>query len=150
MSAVVVLTPIVIATWPALSAAVAGAAASMHLAVRAENLHEREETPEQVEVNVAETEIVGAALARDQKIVLERDGVTLEVGRDERGRCTVCASSHGHSKRELEAIAEEVSGRVVQQFIYNKLMTELKSRDYEVVDQERLADESVRVSVRLQ
>jgi len=38
---------------------------------------------------------------------------------------------------------------VVQQFAYNKLLTELKRRNYSVVDEQVLSDESVRLRVRL-
>jgi hypothetical protein len=149
MSAVVVLTPIVIASWPAISAAVAGAAAAMQFSSCAEGLHEKEQAqPTTVECDIEEAEIVGAELQRGETITLERDGVTVEVGRDARGRCVVRARGFGQSKRKLQQIADEISGRIVQQFVYNKLMTELKGRDFTIVEQERLADESVRVRVR--
>ena len=150
MSGIIVLTPIVIASWPAITAAVAGAAASMGFTLRPEDLAEPEEKlPTVVETEIAEAEVVGAELARGQKIVIRRSDVRLEIGQDERGRCKVCASGFGHSERELRKIADEVSGRIVQQFVYHKLLTELQNRSATVLEQQRLADDSVRVKVRL-
>ena len=44
---------------------------------------------------------------------------------------------------------KEVAGRVVQQFAYHKLMTELKARQYNVVDESVDQDDSIQVRVRL-
>ncbi|MFH1746681.1 MAG: hypothetical protein ABIG44_06505 [Planctomycetota bacterium] len=151
MSAVVILTPVVIASWPVLTAAVTGAVAAMGFSARGADLHEEEVVMEDnsVETEIEESEVVAEGTIPGQKIVAQRGDIRIEFGQDERGRCTVCVSGEKHTKRELRKIADEVSGRVVQQFVYNKLLTELKQRDYTIVEQERLADESVRVRVKL-
>lgn len=149
MSAVVVLTPIVIASWPALTAAVAGAAAAMGFAVSAEQTRAAEKAMASAEAEIEEAEVVAEGLQPGQSVVLQRDNVTIEIRQDAGGRCRVCARGAGHSKRELQAMADDVAGRVVQQFVYHKLLTELQNRNGEVLHQERLADDSVRVHVRL-
>lgn len=151
MSAVIVLTPIVIASWPAIAAAVVGATASMGFSLQGHKTYEEEDAAPttSVETELEESEIVAESMARGQKIVVQRDDVRIAFGQDDRGRCTVCVSGPGRSKRQLQNLADEVAGRVAQQFIYNKLLTELKDRDYAVLTEERLADESVRVRVRL-
>jgi hypothetical protein len=150
MSAVIVLTPIVISSWPAITAAVVGAATAMGFSLQGERLHEEEEQEAtSVETEIEETQIVSEGLAPGQTIVVQRGDVRIEFGQDQRGRCTVCASGARRSKRELQRIADEIAGRVTQQFIYNKLLHELRERNYTVVGEERLADDSVRVRVRL-
>ncbi len=149
MSAVVVLTPIVIASWPAVSAAAVAAAAALGYAVRPQAAKPPEKIENFAEAEVGESEVVGSELAGSETIQLQRDDVTIEVRQDGQGRCRVCARGRRHSKRELQRMADDVAGRIVQQFIYHKLLTELKSRDGEIVQQERLADDSVRVHIRL-
>jgi hypothetical protein len=150
MSAVCVLTPLVIASWPAISAAVAAAAASMGFSLMGPQLYrEKAEGQRKVETTVENSEVVAEGLGRGEKITIQRDDVTVEIGQDERGRCTVCVAGAHYSDLQLRRIGEEVAGRVVQQFAYNKLLSELKSRKYSVVEEEVLADEAVRIRVRL-
>ncbi|MBN2448177.1 MAG: DUF1257 domain-containing protein [Phycisphaerae bacterium] len=150
MSAVCVMTPLVIASWPVISAAVVGAAASMGFAVVGPRTNREEQTRQRgVETDVANSEVIAEQLAHDQKIVVHKGDVTITFAADERGRCTACVTGRRHSDEELRRIGEEVAGRVVQQFAYNKLVSELKSRDYSIVEEQVLSDESVRLRVRL-
>jgi hypothetical protein len=150
MSAVIVLTPLVISSWPAIYAAVMGAATGMGFALQGSSLHEEQQTNRtKVETEIEDSEVVADSMTPTEKIVVQRAGVTIEVGQDERGRCTVCVSGEGQSKKRLKQIGDEVAGRIVQQFAYHKLVTELKNRNYSVVDEEVLADQSVRLRVRL-
>jgi len=150
MSAVVILTPLVISSWPVIASAIMGAAASMGFSVGSGALQEPcKPRRKRVESEIENSEVVADEMAPGQTIVIERDGVRLEFSLDERGRCTVCASGENHSDRQLKKIADEVAGRVVQQFVYHKLVTELKSRSYEVTGEEVLKDQSVRLRVRL-
>lgn len=155
MSAVLVLTPVVIASWPAISAAAAGAAAAMGLAVHRavkEEAKAQETEAEARQVNSVEVEMTDSTVTENvvagQEIVLTRGTVTLRVRRDARGRCTVCATGKGHTKAELKAIAEEFSKRMMQCYAYNRVMTELKARNFQVVNQEKMEDGTVRVHVR--
>lgn len=146
MSAVCVLTPIVIASWPVLSSAIAGAAASMGYSVQATP---KEKAPKKrVETEIANSEVLADETARGQTIVIRRGDITIEFGQDNRGACTVCVTGEGHSERELRQIGEEVAGRVVQQFAYHKLLSELKQRNFSLVGEEMLADQSVRLRIR--
>ena len=152
MSTVCVLTPIVVGSWPMIANAVAGAAASMGFSVLSSNVATPEGVSdatlhERVVVDVPNSDVVKEAMDGGQAMVSARDGVTLRFGIDERGRCTVCASGKGLSKRRLTEIAEAVSGRVVQQFAYHKLMAELKQRRFTVVQEHVAGDESIQLRV---
>src|SRR5262245_14927529 len=136
MSTVCTLTPIVIGSWPAIASAVVGVASAMGFTVLTpQNVPEKTPTRKRVESEVPNSEIIDEALNRGQKMRIQKDDVIIEFGRDERGICTVCVSGEKHSKAELERIGEEVTGRIVQQFAYHKLMTELKNRHYKIVDE---------------
>ncbi|MCB9858783.1 MAG: hypothetical protein H6818_24145 [Phycisphaerales bacterium] len=151
MSAVCVLTPLVITSWPVLASAIAGAAASMGFTIQPAVVQDenRKVRKKGVETEIENSEIIKDEIGPGQKIVITKGDISIEIGQDERGACTVCVTGSKHSDVELRAIGEEVAGRVVQQFAYHKLMTELKNRNYSIVDEEVLADESVRVRVRL-
>src|SRR5262245_32086880 len=117
MSTVCVLTPIVIGSWPAISAAVLGAAGAMGFTlagVEIEPLRARDEST--VETEIPNSEVVAESLARGEKIQIERDGVQIQLGVDDRGKCSVCVHGKGRNKGELRRIGEEVAGRIVQQF----------------------------------
>ncbi len=156
MSVVLILTPVIIGSWPTITAAIAGAATAMGLvaarsaketakAVAEQTAHVSEE---QAEVVIAEDLELAQNMATDEEIVLVKDNVTLTVRRDARGRCTVCAKGHGHTKTELRAMAEEFTQRLTQCFIYNRVMSEVKAKGFQVVNEEQTEDESVRIHLR--
>lgn len=150
MSTVVVLTPIVIASWPAISAAVLGAVSSMGFAslgleTDVDRLTDRQNS---IETDVPNSEVIAETLQRGEKLRMVKGPVVVEIGVDDRGRCTVCASGKNVPKAELLRVSEEVSGRIVQQFAYNKLATELKARGYEIASETVAADASINLRVR--
>ena len=151
MSTIVLLTPVIISSWPLITAAVAGAAAGMGLAAKQvveEGLENLEETAQSVEIELAESQVSAENIATGKEIVLVKDGVEIRVGRDDRGRCTVCAKGKGKTKAELKMIAEEFSEKMTQCFVYNRVMSELKNKDFQVVNEEVMEDQSVRINVR--
>lgn len=158
MSAVLVLTPLVISSWPAISAAVVGAAAAMGFSVAGgvlqqdlgeQGSRQAAARKKKVETEVPNSEVMADSLTRGQKITIQKGDITIEIGQDERGACTVCASGGKHSDKELKKIAEEVAGRIVQQFAYHKLITELKRRKGTIVEEHVNQDQSIQVRVRL-
>ncbi|HMN41347.1 MAG TPA: DUF1257 domain-containing protein [Phycisphaerales bacterium] len=150
MSSVIVLTPIIIASWPAVASAVLGAAGSMGFTIAAaERGKELPAGDARVETEVPNSEVLAETLSRGEKIRIAKDGVIIEIGVDDRGRCTVCASGRGKSKPELKRLGEECSGRIVQQFAYHKLVTELKTRGYQIAEESVQKDQSIQMRVRL-
>jgi len=155
MSVVLVLTPVVIGGWPVITAAVAGAAAAMGLAVSRSAkdyveaaVEDQVAAENQVEVELAESEVLAESMVENEEIVLTKGNVELRVRRDENGRCTVCAEGLGHTKAELKALAEEVGQRMAQCVGYNRGMSEVKARGFNVVNEEQMQDDSVRIHVR--
>ena len=159
MSAVLVLTPIltplVIGGWPVVTAAVAGAATALGLAVKS-SAKQKVKAAAQVEAqaeNVVEVELsqndeLAKNLVTQEEIVLTKGTVTLRVRRDERGRCSVCASGPGHTKAELKALAEEFTQKLTQCFMYNRVMSQVKAKGFQVVNEEQMEDETVRIHLR--
>jgi len=152
MGAVLVLTPVIIGSWPAITAAVAGAASAMGLivseTVKESVKQDQSDTEQNVELELSDSKVLAESMTTDQEIVLTKGDIELRVKRDERGRCSVCAKGTGHSQTELKQIAEEFTQKLTQCFVYDKVMRELKNKDFQVVNEEVSEDESIRIHVR--
>ncbi len=154
MSAVAVLTPIVVASWPAISSAVATAAVSLGFKVLQDanqegvSLDVETETARKVTLNVPHSEVVTGTLGRDQRLRMSRDGVMAEFSRDARGRAAVCVTGAGYSEEQLRAIGEELGGRMVQQYMLTKLKNEMAARGMDLVEETVDESQSIRLRVR--
>jgi len=153
MSAVCVLTPIVIASWPAISAAVAAAATSLgyQVATREEQnftLRESRSTERSIQLAIDQSELVTDRLDRARQITVERDGVTVTFSRDARGRAGLCVSGTGHTDAELRALGEELSQRVVQHYVYQRLKEEIQAREFVILEDEVDENNAIRMKVR--
>jgi len=154
MSAVCILTPVVIMAWPAFSAAVVAAASSLGYQVAAEVKKGQasseivHKNTNAVKLEIERSEVVTNQLGRDQRMVVSREGVTVTFSRDARGQASLCVTGNGQSDEELRALGEELSQAVVQQYVYQKLMNEMRSRGFNVVEEEVTEDRSIRLKVR--
>ena len=153
MSAVCILAPVVIAGWPAFSAAVMAAATSLGYQVASEvakpiGTVTEEEQSGSVSLEIPRSEVVTSQLGRDQRMSVTREGVTVTFSRDACGKAALCVTGSGHDDATLRALGEELSRAVVQQYVYQKLMDEMRSRGFLVVEQETNEDRSIRLKVR--
>lgn len=148
MSSVCVLTPVVVASWPIVSSAVLSAAAAMGFTVvsAGATVGTEEDAANRVEVDVENSDVVAEHMAARQSIRIVRQGVEVEISTNENGVLTVCASGKG-SKAQLRVVGEEVAGRVVQQFAYHKLMSELSARGFRIEQESVGADQAIEVRV---
>jgi hypothetical protein len=151
MSAVCILAPVVVAAWPAFSAAVVAAASSLGYQVAANAAEEDKaevKSSGAVTLEIARSEVVTEALGRDQRISVTREGVTVTFSRDARGRASLCVTGTGQTDEALRALGEQLSQAVVQQYVYQKLMDEMRSRGFVVVEEEASEDRAIRLKVR--
>jgi hypothetical protein len=153
MSAVCILTPIVIATWPAFGTAVMAAATSLGYQAAIAPIHgsvpaSAARTASSVQLEIERSEVVTGQLGRDQSIAVSRDGVTIRFSRDARGAASLCVTGAGHAPEELRALGEALSNSVVQHYVYRKLMDEMRTRGFNVVEEEVREDRSIRLKVR--
>ncbi len=151
MSTVLVLTPILIASWPAISAAVGAAVGTLGFAVAQEgdlSMRQSASTRTREEIEIEDSEILEATEGVSEEIAVQRDGVRAVFSRDARGSLRVCMEGSGYSKTQLREIGEELIGRVTQQYAYHRVVTELKERHMTVVHEEVTEDKSVKIRVR--
>jgi hypothetical protein len=151
MGFIIVLTPVIIGSWPIISAAVTAAAVGLGLnaANSAHELVSQQQDNEQiVEVELDGSEVLVEGVAAGNEMVFTKDGITLRVSRDARGRCKICATGKGFAETELKRVAEEFSQKVSQSFIYNRTVTELKKHNFQTVNEDVTEDGTIRVHVR--
>ena len=152
MGAVCVLAPVVIAAWPAFSSAVVAAAASLGYEVAAAAAKTAASgaaaRPASVTLQIARSEVVTGQLGRDQRISVTRDGVTVTFSRDARGQASLCVTGNGQAQEALRAMGEELAQSVVQHYVYQKVMQEMQSRGFVVVEEETNQDRSIHIKVR--
>jgi anti-sigma regulatory factor (Ser/Thr protein kinase) len=150
MSAVCILAPIVIAGWPAFSAAVMAAATSLGYQVVSEAAQTQTQVKQadSVQLEIARSELITNQLGRAQKISVTKEGVTVTVSRDARGKASLCVTGQGQAEEALRAMGEELSRAVVQQYVYQRLMEEIRARGFVVAEEEQNADRSIRLKVR--
>jgi hypothetical protein len=150
MSTVLVLTPIIIANWPAITAIVGAAVGTLGFsavqAAEAEKSQAVGTTREEIEVD--NSEILETAAGRGEQIVVQREGLRAVFTRDARGALRVCMEGHGYSKADLRRIGQELVDRVTQQYVYHRVMTEMKERNMHVVSEEVAEDRTVKIRVR--
>jgi hypothetical protein len=150
MSSVIVITPIIIASWPVMSAAVMAAVGSVGFSVArgAVKGESRSMATSQVraEIELEESEILQNAAG--ETIAVERDGMVATFSRDARGSLKLCMEGEGHSKAELERVGRELADRVTQQYVYHRVVSELKERHMSIVDENVSADRTVTLRVR--
>ncbi len=149
MSTVIVLTPIIIANWAAITAAVTVAVVTLGFsAVQEDEAQQQLAGTTREEINVDNSEILPNAAGRDEQIVVERKGLRAVFSRDGRGALRVCMEGHGYSKADLRKIGQELVDRVTQQYVYHRVITEMKQRNMHVVSEEVAEDRTVKIRVR--
>ena len=153
MSAVVVLAPVVITTaWPIISAAAVTVMASLGYATVSTAVDVANkvqvDTANTVELELENSQEVGEALGREEELVFAKDGVVVTFKRDIRGRLQVCVTGDGISKKQLREMGEELANKVVQQYVYNRVISELETTDMSIIDQEVDEDETIKIKLR--
>lgn len=149
MSCVCILTPVVIAAWPAFSAAVVSAASSLGYAVLAEGeVVAAARGSKSIELEIEQSQLVTGQLGRAQRISVSRGGVIVTFARDARGKASLCVEGNGHSEAALRAAGEELSKAVIQHYVFQRLQEEMRGRGFEIVEEEHKEDRSIRLKVR--
>lgn len=153
MGAVCVLAPVVIAAWPAFSAAVVAAAGSLGYQIASETAKAGQADTEEdrsaaVNLKIPRSEVVTNQLGRGQRISVTREGITVTFSRDERGRASLCVNGSGQTREALRALGEELSGAIVQQYVHQKILDEMRARGFVVVEEETSVDRAIHLRVR--
>ena len=150
MSTILVVTPIIIASWPAITAAVSAAisVAGFTVVQQAASLTANQTARSREIIDIEESEILDASVGTDEVLVVEKDGVRATFRRDARGGLQICMEGDHVSKAKLRSMGEELLGKVTQQYAYHRIVTELKNRNMTIVDEHMTETESVKIRIR--
>lgn len=153
MSSVILVTPLIIANWSVISAAVLGACGAMGFtvasgAVSGSARARSGSSVTRTEIEVENSEVLAGGAGTDEEMVVEKDGVRATFSRDARGALKVCMEGTGYSKGQLKQIGQELMEQVTQQYVYHRVVTELKERGMPIVHEEVEADRTVKIRVR--
>ena len=152
MCTIICLAPIIVVSWPILAAVVVAAAGTLGFTVSqgvAAGAEQSAHAKACAEIEVRESEILPSADGTGEQLVVEREGLRAVFSRDGRGALRLALTGNAVSQTELRRIGDELIGRVTQQYVYNRLVTELKQeRKMTVVDEEVMEDRSVRIHLR--
>jgi hypothetical protein len=157
----VVAVPLVLGSWPAISAAIlAGGAALGYTALNKENsvanLNEnshsnqalQQDLERSVQMTMSESQVVADSLLRGESFFMQRGDVQATFRVDGRGACQVHISGKNMTNAQLEAAGVELMDRVRQQFAYSKVMQEMEARGFQVQSQEVEGNQSIRIRVK--
>jgi hypothetical protein len=147
------MTPLVIAAWPAFSAAVVSAATTLgytvvEVAREQERAKNRAQTTHRIELDIDQSELVTGTLNRDQRITVKRGDVTVTFSRNARGKASLCVEGEGQTQEALRAMGEELSKRVVQKYVYQRILDEMQARQFMVVEEAVDERQVIRLKVR--
>lgn len=151
MSSVLIVTPLIVAGWPVISAAITAAVGTMGFAA-AQNTGPRvrqfADTTTRAEIEVEDTEILAGSGGSGEELVVERDGIRAVFSRDARGALKLCLEGRGQSKAELKRLGEVLLGRVTQQYAYHRVVSELKERQMTILEERVGEDQAIHIRVR--
>jgi hypothetical protein len=160
MGCMVVIAPLIIAGWPVITAAVTAAVGTLGFSVVKNQADENmsvvgrtsthASTHVKAEMEVENSEVTQANTAALEQLVVERGGIRGTFSRDARGGLKLCMEGEGHSKAELQQMGKELIDRVTQQYVYHRIVTELKARNMNIVSEEITEDRTVKIRVRNQ
>jgi hypothetical protein len=153
MGATLILVPVVVAAWPAFSAAVVAAATSLGYQIAAEGAKQARmplapKAKAAVNLEIPRSEVVTDQLGRDQRLSVRREGITVTFSRDARGKASLCVTGLGLAEESLRAAGEELSRAVVQQYVYQRITNEMRARGFVVVEEETTAEKAIHLKVR--
>ena len=147
MSVVFVVTPMVIAAWPAMYTAIAAAAASMGCQLVTQTDPTSVRTEQEVDLPMEKSEIIEEQMETTREVILQRDDVTFRLYRDAQGRLRLHVRSPHRSREELRQLGQEMMGRIRQHYAYHRVVSELQRRGFVIAEEEHTAGQ-IRLRLR--
>jgi pyruvate kinase len=149
MSVFFVVTPVLAGmAWPVLAASVSAALTSMGYNVVKSKSHGLEivKNQESVDLDLKNSENLAETLGEEEKLLMERNGITLTFSKGKDNRCQVHVEGPGKTKKELALAGQEASNRILQAHVYGKIMAEAQKRGLKVVEKQ---NEDGKIHLRL-
>ncbi len=150
MSAFFVVIPTLTAlAWPVVQLAVTSALTGLGYSVATTMVRGKNQVLNKVSVDLdlKNTSAIAAKLGEDEELVLTKEDITLTFKRTVDGKCMVNVCASGKSEQELKQIGTDVTNRIIQKIVYDKVMSELKHSGFSII-QEKSNDNTIRLKAR--
>ncbi len=149
MSCVFIVTPIVVANWSAVTAVISATAAHAGYRMVRSATEGKEEHLQEVELELGNSEVMADRLRRGETMTLAKEGVTITLSLDARGRLKASVKGpEDVSKEELRLEGQRFLDKVTQQYAYQSVMSELKQKGFSLVDEQVDEDGRIRLKIR--
>lgn len=151
MSCVFVVIPVLTVSWPIITATIAAASSALGYRLMKgseESVTVAPSISQCIDLEMPNSKVVMETLGRDESLVVGKDDLRVTFYRDARGGCSIHVDGENRSTAELEEAGRQLVNAVTQQYAYQKVMSEMKSRGFNVVNEEMDEDRTIRVKVR--
>lgn len=151
MGAVLILTPVIVSAWPAFATAVASAAASLGYTTANELVNNGSENVPMktgIAIDVPNSQVLTDQLGLAEKLSFTREGISITIRRDERGKASLHVNGTGRSEEDLRRLGEEMSQRLVRDYVYQQIRHEMQSRNFVMVEETEDETNAIHMTVR--
>jgi hypothetical protein len=152
MGAVLIFTPVIVSAWPVFATAVASAAASLgYSSVKGlASLESAGEVPMKtgLAIDIPNSKVLTDQLGLAEKLSFTRDGVTVTIRRDERGKASLHVNGTGQNEEDLRRLGEEMGQRLVRDYVYQQIKHEMQSRNFVMVEEVEDETHAIHMTVR--
>jgi len=153
MSCVFVITPFVISNWSILTSLVGGAAARhgyrMMRSATNTSAEINAETSVNVELEIENSEVMTEQMKRGESVVLTKEDIKIVLSLDHLNRLKASVQgTKSVSKDKLRTEGQEFLDSIIQQYAYQKVMTELKDKGFSLVNEQVEKDGRIRIKIR--
>lgn len=155
MSVITIITPIITASWPILAPAIISAASTLGFSLVKADLEERkrEKTKKNIEKNISiieleNSKVINESIPIEGSFKLNKEGITVTFSKNLQGKLNVRVEGQGIPQEKLKEIGSKLVSQIVQRYVYNKVINELKRQNYSIIEQEIKPDNTIRILVR--
>ena len=149
MSAIVllpILIPVTPVLWPILAGAASATAGALGFTAVKGKVDLENAT--EVELPMEHSSEVSDQLTLGEDLVFQKGAIRVVFSRNTDGQVRVRVCGQGVSDSELRSLGAQIASKVVQQYAYHRLVTELKENQFHLVSEQVEADGTVRLQVR--
>ncbi len=151
MCSVIVVVPVVL-VWPLFASAAVSIATQLGFQIAKKSKEELNADKNIVktisyEKELDKSNVLGETMSYEEQIVINAGDVEVVFSKTPRGKVKMVVTGDKHSHEELAKIGKDVIDKIMQKYSLEVLKKELKSRGFDINEEENLTDGSVKLNV---
>lgn len=150
MSVVFVITPIIMGGWPVIASVAAAAAGALGYKKLESSIAVAQAVEEttSVKLEVENVESIAKGVHSDDSIKFGNEELQITVSKDARGQCSVHVDGKGKTEEELKKAGQQLIQKIMQQYAYQKVASELKKSGFSIAQEEVTEKQTIRIRFR--